>query len=460
MSFGAVAASYFTSTSPPVEGSPYADLILTHAPLLYWRLGEASGAIATDNTGNGRDGAYLNVPTLGNSPLVIADSTTSVWFDKTQAERVVGGYASWMNSDAITVSVVHLYDDNSTALEMLASRYWDDNTDVSWFLYRQNSEYKFYYRTAGGQNVIISSGVTCEMGVTYYIAAYAGASGAGIRVYAQGILAGSATGAAQAVNGSSRPFVVAGCDSASQYMFTGSLQEVAYFGEVVSTAAIDTLAAIATAPQPKWLSRVADVSARNGTSNHVLSFPATSAGSLLVAVTSTPGVSTAVTPGWTKRLSPELGAELVVYTRSANAGETSLQLSLSASDIPMNYCVYEFPSGSSYVLGDDAVGSEAPDLTGLPGTPVTVFSAVCMLSESPADPAGAQATWTYFWTEDYDTMTIHNGSTEGVYMTLGWRPQVAATSISPATEGYYGSVYQLSHKYNTVISVTFALDLP
>lgn len=53
----------------PVDGrarhASYMAAVLADSPLGLWMLGEASGTVATDATGNGHNGTYLNTPTLG-----------------------------------------------------------------------------------------------------------------------------------------------------------------------------------------------------------------------------------------------------------------------------------------------------------------------------------------------------------------------------------------------------------
>jgi hypothetical protein len=54
--------------------------VLTDNPIAYWRLGETSG-IASDTSGNGRHGTYLNGPTLGGVGALAGDPNTSARFD-------------------------------------------------------------------------------------------------------------------------------------------------------------------------------------------------------------------------------------------------------------------------------------------------------------------------------------------------------------------------------------------
>lgn len=435
---------------------------MSHSPLLYWHLSDSSGTTAVDSSGNGRDGTYVNGPGLGDQPLLAGESLASIYVDKFEEQRVELAYSSWMNSDAVTVTCLYRCAYDSSTLEVLASRYYDDTDDVSWLVYYDAGEFKLYYRTAGGQNVWVNSGVERTLGATYYVAAYAGASGAGIRIYSEGVLLGSATGTAAAVKSSARPLIVASADasSSSKYPITGLFQELSYFWSVLSTSDIDTLAYAATTLQPKWRQHTAGVAPRNGTNTHTLTFPVASAGALLVAVVAGSITSTATTPGWTKQVTAIESTEAAVFTLSASGGETSFSLTHNAADGPLSYALYEFPAGSTWAGGASNDNGPAPALSGLPGTPVMVFTALAMESGSPSNPTPDTA-WGWGWHEDVDSMTIHNGITNGIYLTIGWRHIYTETSTSPGTDGpYAGPIYHISSQISSLQSVVFAVATP
>lgn len=52
----------------------YSAEVLTSTPLVYLRLGESSGTVATDSSGNSRTGTYYNTPTLGVTGLLTNDA--------------------------------------------------------------------------------------------------------------------------------------------------------------------------------------------------------------------------------------------------------------------------------------------------------------------------------------------------------------------------------------------------
>lgn len=69
----------------------YESVVLADSPSFYWRLGESSGTSAVDATANGRDGTYVNTPTLGVTGAVSGD--TAVTFNGSN-QRVSLTYAA------------------------------------------------------------------------------------------------------------------------------------------------------------------------------------------------------------------------------------------------------------------------------------------------------------------------------------------------------------------------------
>jgi hypothetical protein len=63
-----------------VVGKSYQDTILADSPVLYWRLGEASGTSAVDISASGYNGTYTSSPTLSQTGALTADSDKSVVF--------------------------------------------------------------------------------------------------------------------------------------------------------------------------------------------------------------------------------------------------------------------------------------------------------------------------------------------------------------------------------------------
>ncbi len=58
-----------------VVTSTYKDVVLADNPIGYWRLGESTGTVAVDETGN-NNGTYVGSPTLGQPGLVTGGNTS------------------------------------------------------------------------------------------------------------------------------------------------------------------------------------------------------------------------------------------------------------------------------------------------------------------------------------------------------------------------------------------------
>lgn len=97
----------------------YASEVLADSPLLYWRLGEASGTTAADASGNSKTGTYNGTPTRGVASLIATDpSNTAVQFNGTDDCSFGGTLMSsspgasleiWFKTTATTV-VASLYE--------------------------------------------------------------------------------------------------------------------------------------------------------------------------------------------------------------------------------------------------------------------------------------------------------------------------------------------------------------
>lgn len=67
---------------------PYKRLTLGMSPLAYWRLGESSGTVAADETGN-YPGTYVNSPTLGVAGALAGDPDGAVTFNRSLSQYMM-----------------------------------------------------------------------------------------------------------------------------------------------------------------------------------------------------------------------------------------------------------------------------------------------------------------------------------------------------------------------------------
>ena len=83
-----------------VAEKQYADLVLSMAPVSFWRLGERSGTVARDAFG-GNHGTYVGAPTLGVLGALAGDGSSAATFDTTgkyatHPAITLGGAATWL----------------------------------------------------------------------------------------------------------------------------------------------------------------------------------------------------------------------------------------------------------------------------------------------------------------------------------------------------------------------------
>jgi hypothetical protein len=84
-----------TAAALPAGAAPltYQEAVLSGNPYLYYRLGEPSGTTATDTSTNGRNGTYVNSPTLGATGFGAA-SDTAVSFSSNNALAPIASFGS------------------------------------------------------------------------------------------------------------------------------------------------------------------------------------------------------------------------------------------------------------------------------------------------------------------------------------------------------------------------------
>ena len=456
MSYGIIASS---SSGAGIGGgtSAYASAVMQDNPTLFLKFDETVGStVATDSSGNGRNGAYVNTPYLHEFSVIPGSTGRSARFENgpgnEPSQHVTIPYGSWMDSTEVTITFACFADSGSYRL--MATRYGEPGNDWSWFVYILNNRFYFHYRSDVGVNTNIDSGVSVLQGKRYFVAAYAGPSGAGIRVYDETGLLGSATGVGGTVNPSSRSITLMNAETLN-YSATGYLDGLAVFDTALPTTRLDTYATYAMAPDAvTWTSRSSGTLARNGTSTQTINFTPALAGSLLVVVVASPTAHTALTAGWTKRLSPSGTSELAVFTRNANVGDASLMISMSSSNFPLLYTVYEFPAGSYWYGGAQLDSSPSiATLGGLPGSGVTVFmGGAALVQDTTPIPSNA---WWYFWKTDTNIVELNDGVSDGAYLGLGYFinfPDATADITVPALQ-IYGSIAMIQN-------VMFAIATP
>jgi len=107
----------------------YRDAVLALNPVGYWRLGETSGTVANDETGN-FDGTYAGGATLGQVGAITSDNNTAVGLDGSDDYVNIDGYQGVTGTGARTISAWIKAD---TAVDSLPIVAWGlDATGQKW----------------------------------------------------------------------------------------------------------------------------------------------------------------------------------------------------------------------------------------------------------------------------------------------------------------------------------------
>jgi hypothetical protein len=95
--------TFSVGTAPPPPAVDYRAVVMADSPRGYWRLGEASGLVAADQTSNSIAGSYLNGVALGRQGAVGGDPNTAIALDGTNDTVRVPNAAALNSSGAMSL---------------------------------------------------------------------------------------------------------------------------------------------------------------------------------------------------------------------------------------------------------------------------------------------------------------------------------------------------------------------
>lgn len=214
----------------------YPEQVLADSPLLYWRLGEASGTTAADTSGNGHTGTIAGSPLLSAPGLVDGDSNTAIRFDGAN-DFVVAAAAGWMDvTTALTLEcLVKIPPTND--VRSIAGRYRSGNSTSRFRLLSSGGQIDAQFQAnAGSSPTTISSGLSLDDDQPHHVALTW--DGTTMRLYADGTQVGSAAFAGPMTATADHFFVGAeglftGTTSAQGFL-DGTIDEVAFYGTCLS----------------------------------------------------------------------------------------------------------------------------------------------------------------------------------------------------------------------------------
>lgn len=208
---------------------PYSSEVLADSPLAYYRLDETSGTTMADSSGNGRAGAYVGGPSLGQ-PALLNDGLASI--ATSSGKYAQTPYGAWMQVSALTVEAwIRVTDSGSISI---VARHASVTNGGIWDL--QLSAMKVQFRLFNDGFSILTSATTLALNTTYYLVGTH--DGTNRRIYINGVLDASDTPPALVTSISVPIAIGAFVDNYAAQTFTGRIDEVAVYGTALSSARI------------------------------------------------------------------------------------------------------------------------------------------------------------------------------------------------------------------------------
>lgn len=223
--------------------TPYRDEVMADSPALYWRLGESSGIVAADASGNSRTGQYSSLVNLGAPPLIQdGDTDTAATFTGGYVERA---REAWMDVSTITLEAVVNANTIAGDHRMIWSR--DNTVDATWrsfqFRVKPTGELELITFAAGPTaKVLASAAGTIVTGTTYHLAAVITPTLCTLYVNGVSVASSSTMGT---MIGSNAGLRLGAAGVSAVHPFLGVMDEGAVYLSALSAARIAAHAAVA-----------------------------------------------------------------------------------------------------------------------------------------------------------------------------------------------------------------------
>jgi len=223
-------------TAPPPPGGSYASEVQNDDPLGYWRLAETSGTSAGDSSGNGRDGTYVNGPTLGASSLLTGDpGNPSVSFDGTNDHVSIPHAAVWNLTGDLTIEALINVTGGSSHRTIVAKHLGTTNTPTFEFrIATSTGKLQFVQKTTADTFRTLTSQRVLATGTTYHVAVTK--SGTTASLYIDGALDRSSSKFGDTIATNDRPVRIAMRDGSKP--LGGRIDEVAIYDHALPVSRI------------------------------------------------------------------------------------------------------------------------------------------------------------------------------------------------------------------------------
>ncbi len=231
-----------TGNPPP---PPYRSLLLSQSPLAYWRFGEPTGTLATDETANANTGTYMNGVTLGVAGAIAGDTNTAASFDGTDDYVTVPNKPSLNPAYALTLEAWVKPSFSSELQKPLIVKGYTSHSapyySYALFMTDRSTAPKrvgFHLALGGAWTYILVDNTGWQSGIWNHVAATY--DGSAMRVYVNGREVGSRA-ASGALVSYVTPLTIgayANLSKTSAYLYKGQIDEPALYVRALTAAEV------------------------------------------------------------------------------------------------------------------------------------------------------------------------------------------------------------------------------
>lgn len=208
----------------------YPGMVFSMGATGYWRLNEPVGS--TTGTANiGANGTYVTIGTLG-SPSGLNDGQTSVYFNGTNSNVNMGNVHNNIGTFSVAAMV---YRTGGVGVRNIVSK-GSNTTGYAFKL--SNGQLQFHSRSTATQTV--SATGTLAFNTWYHVVAVRDSVGGTLKVFINGVEAGSAVASGAAADSGNNLFIGKRASINSEY-WQGRLDEVSYFPRALTATEVSLL---------------------------------------------------------------------------------------------------------------------------------------------------------------------------------------------------------------------------
>lgn len=226
------------SNATKVGVANYSTTIATDTPVLHWRMNAVSGTVEQDTTANNLDGTIAGTPTLASTSLLSVDTDKSMTFDGVDDNVKSGISALLQTPDADCSLEVVIKPTSLTGLQYIVSIGESGETiDTNYLISLQLDEgyLKMYHEYGLGIDISRTSDIKLNVNETYHIVLANVALTNTYYLYLDGVLVYTWPYLYPSSDGTNSVLVV-GSDVDNANLFTGVIDEVAFYSSELSAA--------------------------------------------------------------------------------------------------------------------------------------------------------------------------------------------------------------------------------